>query len=164
MPHERETLTLGSTGEPAVLEDPTGRRARRLRRAGRLIFVLFLAWLVAIVLGGLGLEPVPHLPFSGTLRPSQGPPPVPLPVPRQPPPSDLVPARPAPVAVRKGHGRAAGGAAPGKSGSAPGHTKLRPGRAHPVRGKSGAAPGHVRRTTTTTTVTNGNGKPHRPAK
>ena len=159
MPDKRETLTFGSPGGPAVLEDPTGRRARRLRRAGRAVFVLFLAWLAAILLGGLGLEPVPHVPFSRTLRPSQGPPPAPLPVPRQPSASDLVPAAPAPLAVRKAHARAAGGAAPGNSGSAPGHTKRRPGKAHPARGKSGAAPGHVRKTTTT--VTNGNGKPYR---
>jgi hypothetical protein len=158
VPHERETLTLGSTGEPAVLEDPTGRRARLLRRTGRAVFVLFLAWLAAILLGGLGLEPVPHVPFARTLRPSQGPPPAPLPAPRQPSASDLLPAAPAPVAVRKAHGRAAGSAAPGNSGSAPGRTKLRPGRAHPARGKSGVAPGRVERRTTTT-VTNPTGKP-----
>jgi len=53
-----EAVAYGN--EPAVLEDASGRRARWMRRAGRAVFVLFLAWLVAIVLGGLGLTPVPQ--------------------------------------------------------------------------------------------------------
>jgi hypothetical protein len=158
---ERETKTPGPARERAVLEDPTGRRARVLRLTGRVVFVLFLAWLAAIVLGGLGLGPVSHLPFSRTLRPSQGPPSAPLPAPRQPSASDLLPAAPAPVAVRKVHGVRVGRTAPGKSGSAPGRTKQRPGPAHPVRGKSTTAPGHVRKTGTTTVTTNGRANGHR---
>ena len=80
-------------GGSAVLEDPTGRRARWLRRAGRCVFLLFLGWLLAIVLGGLGLMPIAGIPFAHVLRPSQGPPALAkLPQPRQPSASDLRPA------------------------------------------------------------------------
>jgi hypothetical protein len=71
-------MGIGTTGGggSAVLEDPTGRRARWFRRAGRCVFLIFLAWLLAIVLGGLGLMPVTGIPFAHALRPSQGPPPL----------------------------------------------------------------------------------------
>src|SRR6266852_702119 len=85
--------TQASGGGSAVLEDPTGRRARWLRWAGRCVFLLFLGWLLAIVLGGLGLIPVAGIPFTHVLRPSQGPPALAkLPKPRQPSASDLRPA------------------------------------------------------------------------
>jgi hypothetical protein len=87
---------------PSVLEDPTGRRARWMRRAGRVVFVLFLAWLLAVVLGGLGLMPVAGIPLTHVLRPSQGPPPLAkLPTPKQPASSDLRPAIPARVFAAK---------------------------------------------------------------
>ena len=165
MQEERTTQRFGPSAQTAVLEDPTGRHARRLRRAGRVVFVLFLAWLLAIVLGGLGLGPVAHVPLFRILRPSPGPPPAPLPAPRVPAPADLLPAAPAPAAVRRAHGlghvrRAAppGLAKPharrGKSGSAPGRTKP---HAKP-RGKSATAPGRTRTTVATFTTVNGRGK------
>src|SRR5438876_5518023 len=83
---------VGRAGS-SILEDPTGRRARWMRRAGRVVFVLFLGWLLAIVLGGLGLVPVAGIPFAHTLQPSQGPPPLAtLPKPRKPSATDLQPA------------------------------------------------------------------------
>src|SRR5713101_5315233 len=93
--------TEGGHGS-AVLEDPTGRRARWLRRAGRVVFLLFLAWLLAIVLGGFGLIPVAPIPFVHVLRPSQGPPALTkLPKSRSPSASDLRPAVPAKVFAAK---------------------------------------------------------------
>jgi hypothetical protein len=152
-----ETGTTTGTGvDAAVLEDPSGRRARWLRRAGRVVFLVFLAWLVAILFGGLGLAPVPGIPFVHTLRPA-GPPPVArLPHVRQPAPADLRPALPASAVVTSSKPTARAGAAParGKSALAPGHTKaVAPGVTH---GRSATAPGrtktspskaHVRTTT-----------------
>jgi hypothetical protein len=153
---EPRTLT-GSGGEPAVLEDPRGGRARWMRRAGRVVFLVFLAWLVAILFGGLGLAPVPQIPFSHSLHPA-GPPPVTrLPRPRQPSRSDLRPALPesALVPFVPGRGRGASapgrtkkvppGAARGRSRTAPGHTKTSP-LVTTLPGKSGSAPGHTRTT------------------
>jgi len=86
-----EAVAYGN--EPAVFEDASGRRARWMRRAGRAVFVLFLAWLVAIVLGGLGLTPVPGIPLVRVLQPSQGPPPLTqLPQPQPPSAADRQPA------------------------------------------------------------------------
>lgn len=82
-------------GERAVLEDATGRRGRWMRRLGRTLTVLLLAWLVVLVGGGLGLTPVANLPFGDALRPSKGPEPLrALPKPRKPPAEDLRPALP----------------------------------------------------------------------
>jgi len=141
--------------EPPVLEDASGRRARWMRRAGRLVYLLFLAWLVAIVLGGLGLTPVPRIPFTHALRLSQGPPQLAqMPRPRAPSTSDLRPALPASaLTARGGSARATGqtrarnsgapghGSAPrGRSSTAPGHTKTTPAN----RGRSATAPGHTK--------------------
>jgi hypothetical protein len=83
----------------AVLEDATGRRGRWMRRAGRTATLLVFAWLVVLLLGGLGLAPVANLPFAETLRPSKGPEPLAVvPKPRKPRPIDLQPA--APIATR----------------------------------------------------------------
>jgi hypothetical protein len=41
-----------------VLVDETGRRARVLRRVGRLVSVLLLLWVGVLALGALGLEPL----------------------------------------------------------------------------------------------------------
>jgi hypothetical protein len=146
-----------SHGELAVLEDPTGGRARWLRRAGRVVFLVFLVWLVAILFGGLGLAPVPQIPFSHSLHPA-GPQPVTrLPRPRQPSRNDLRPALPesALVPFIPGRGRSAfapgrtknvpSGAARGRSRTAPGHTKTSP-LVTTRPGKSGSAPGHTRTT------------------
>jgi hypothetical protein len=161
--------TVGGGGS-AVLEDPTGRRARWLRRAGRVVFVLFLGWLLAIVLGGLGLMPVTGIPLVHVLRPSQGPPPLAkLPRPRPPSAADLRPAVPAkvyaatvgrarrqaPAPVVGSHGRSA--TAPGqtktspsqgRNTTAPGQTKTTPGGGV-THGRSTTAPGQTRTTTTT---------------
>jgi hypothetical protein len=86
------TTNIGSGGL-GVLEDPTGRRAVWLRRSGRLVFVLFLGWLLAILLGGLGLVPVGHIPLTHVLGSPHGPSKLAqLPQPRQPPATDLLPA------------------------------------------------------------------------
>src|SRR4051794_18205763 len=88
----------GNAGVPApaaVLEDPTGRRRRRLRFAGRVLAVALTLWLVALVLGSVGLSPVPGVPFAHVLRPT-GPPPATkkLPTPEPPTAADLEPALP----------------------------------------------------------------------
>lgn len=145
-PGEGAALTnIGKTvggGEAAVLEDPTGRRARWLRRAGRGVFLVFLCWLLAIVLGGLGLWPVAGIPLTHALRPSHGPPVlVKLPRPRQPSAADLRPAAPATLPPA-----AAGRAGQhGRSSTAPGQTKTSPsaGASH---GRSGTAPGRTKTT------------------
>lgn len=151
---EMPGTTVG--GGPAVLEDPTGRRARWLRRAGRLVFVLFLVWLLAIVLGGLGLAPVAGIPLTHVLRPSSGPPPVVKATkPRQPSASDLRPALPAPAGNTSGQApsaRSLGRSSPtpgssgvthGKSTTAPGQTKATPG-GDVSHGKSTTAPGKTK--------------------
>jgi hypothetical protein len=148
--------------EAGVLEDPSGGRARWLRRAGRVVFLVFLAWLLAILLGGLGLAPVPGIPFAHSLRPA-GPPAISrLPKARPPSPADLRPALPAsalaartparPSALLPGRGRSGlapgrtrtgtTGAAPGRSGAAPGHTKTAP-TVSTIRGRSSSSPGHT---------------------
>jgi len=130
-------------GGSAVLEDPTGRRARWLRRAGRVVFLLFLGWLLAIVLGGLGLVPVPGVPLARVLQPAQGPPALTkLPQPRQPSASDLRPAVTAAVFA------AGVGSSHGKSASAPGKTKTTAPTANGSPGKSATAPGKTKTTTT----------------
>jgi len=146
------TKATGNNVGPAVLEDPTGRRARWMRRAGRGVFIVFLAWLLAIVLGGLGLVPVNRIPFTHTLRPSTGPAPLAkLPEPRQPSASDLRPATPAKVVA--GASSASQQAQSnsiqqrGQSATAPGQTRTTTITA--TRGQSATAPGRTRTTTTT---------------
>jgi hypothetical protein len=139
---------------PTILEDPSGKRARWLRRVGRVVFIVFFAWLVATVLGGLGLIPVTGIPFAHVLRPTLGPPPIVKPLrSREPSASDLRPALPAvmlvPVAPVRAHGK--GATVPsrttttthGKSTVAPGQT-----RTTTTHGKSTTAPGRTKTTTT----------------
>lgn len=156
-------------GGSSVLEDPTGRRARWLRRAGRLVFVLFLVWLVAIVLGGLGLVPVPGILGAHVLRPAQGPPVLTrLPKPAAPPASDLRPALTAQAfAATRARKKATPAASTphGQSATAPGQTKTTTTTTHGkgARGKSALVHGKTKTTTTTTsttttTTTSGNGK------
>jgi hypothetical protein len=150
-----------SVHEPGILEDASGQRARWMRRAGRVVFLFFLAWLAAILLGGLGLTPFPRLPLAHTLRPSPGPPKGKLPRPTPTPAADLVPALPAaavPLPPVRGKSATAPGhtkttTTPGKSATAPGHTKTTT-----THGRSANSPGHTK-TTTTTTTTHGKKKP-----
>src|SRR5215210_5139751 len=58
---------------PSVLADPSGRRARRLHAAGRVVGSLLLLWLCGLVLAGLGLLPVSDVPLAGTIRPADEP-------------------------------------------------------------------------------------------
>jgi hypothetical protein len=82
-------------GDPAVLEDTTGRRGRWMRRLGRTLSLLLVGWLVVLLVGGLGLTPVASLPFADILRPSQGPEELAAPPkPRRPSADDLRRARP----------------------------------------------------------------------
>jgi hypothetical protein len=139
--------TVGDAGR-AVLEDPTGKRARWLRRGGRGVFVLFLAWLLAIVLGGLGLIPIPAIPFTHVLRPAAPPALVHPPVPRQPSASDLRPAVPAKVfAAKVGKARRPVAGVHGHSATAPGHAGV-------PRGRSTTAPGRTK-TSSSSTVSHG---------
>jgi hypothetical protein len=78
----------------AVLEDPSGRRRRRLRLAGRVVAFALTLWLVALILGGVGLSPVPGVPFAHILRPAAPPVHRNLPKPEQPTAADLQPALP----------------------------------------------------------------------
>ncbi|MDT4940434.1 MAG: hypothetical protein QOJ34_523, partial [Pseudonocardiales bacterium] len=82
--------------ETAILEDPTGRRRRRLRVLGRFIAVLMTIWVVALLLGGIGITPVPGIPLVRALKPPAAPPVVDsLPKARPPSRAELTPARPA---------------------------------------------------------------------
>ena len=127
MPSQARGTAPGADPQ-GVLEDPSGRRARWLRVGGRAVFTLFLLWLLAIVLGGLGVGPTAKIPLLHALRPSPGPPVARLPPPAQPARTDLRPAVPAPTA-----------AAGNRAGPSAGH------RTHPPRphAKSSSAPGHT---------------------
>src|SRR4051794_38470093 len=50
-----------------VLADPTGRRRRRLAIAGRVATIVLGLWLAALMLGGLGLQPLARIPVVGGL-------------------------------------------------------------------------------------------------
>jgi hypothetical protein len=137
-------------GQPPrrVLEDESGQRLRRLRLVGRAVALLALCWLALIVLGGLGVGPARHLPFGSELRLSVAPPPLlTLPTPRQPPPSDLVPASPAPSSHSTGGPTTAAGV------PTPARASGRPAATTPVTattpGRSAAAPGRTTPATTT---------------
>src|SRR6476619_3353274 len=104
MPTER-VIDLRGRGPKAVVDpvlaDPSGRRARRLRAAGRLVGMLFLLWLGGLALAGIGLLPAGQLPLGEAIKPSQAPPPLTA-APRasRTPVADRRPARPLIVAVR----------------------------------------------------------------
>src|SRR2546421_6878821 len=67
------TQIIDLRGQPAapapdpVLVDPSGARMRMLTRAGRVVAVLFLLWLVGLVLAGLGILPAGEIPLGRTL-------------------------------------------------------------------------------------------------
>src|SRR5215211_6256198 len=81
---ERQTTTIDLRGSDAssaaagfgVLADPTGRRGRRLRRAGHVVAGLFALWLAALVLAGLGLLPAAGVPLASRTGPRTEPPPL----------------------------------------------------------------------------------------
>ena len=79
----------------AVLEDPSGKRRKRLRLVARAIALALTLWLIALVLGGVGLSPVPGVPFAHILKPAAPPTTRHLPKPAPPTASDLAPALPA---------------------------------------------------------------------
>jgi len=56
-----------------VLVDPTGRRARQLRVVGRMLASVLLLWLCGLVLGGVGMLPLPGVPLGAGLRVAQEP-------------------------------------------------------------------------------------------
>jgi hypothetical protein len=58
-----------------VLTDPTGRRRRRLAIAGRVATTALGLWLVVLILGGLGLQPLAGLPIVGDLGAHEAAPP-----------------------------------------------------------------------------------------
>ena len=66
-----------SSGEDfGVLADPSGRRRRSLRRAGRAVTVLFGLWLAALALAGLGLLPDVGIPLASRTTADGAPPPL----------------------------------------------------------------------------------------
>src|SRR6476661_3162430 len=91
------TIDLRGSGSPAygaVLADPSGRRAARLRKVGVVVAVVFLLWLFGLVLAGLGLLPLSDLPLGHALKGASQPPELPAAArPAPPTAGDLVPAR-----------------------------------------------------------------------
>jgi hypothetical protein len=178
---------------PGVLEDPTGRRRLHMRRGGRAVSLLLLVWLLALVLGGLGLVPVPGVPHVISLRPSSGPPGVTeRPRPRPARPDDLVAARPAVFPAGSAAGRPATAYRPAsklpaagqparRPASTPGATTTPAGTSQPAsapaaahapavtkhaatpHGSSGTAPGHTQTAPGQTTNTTP-GSPTPPGK
>ena len=137
-------------GARRVLEDPSGRRLRRLRWAGRVVSLFFLVWLALVILGGVGVGPAVHLPFGSALRPTKGPPPLPHTLhAREAAPADLAPALPAAA------GTTARGvppiAATGTTAKAPGRAVSTPGAARAPTTPARSRPGHGQTRTTGTT-------------
>jgi hypothetical protein len=93
----------------AVLEDPTGKRRRRLRILARLIALAMSIWLVALLLGAVGITPVGSIPFVRAFKPPAPPPVIhKLPRPRPPTVAELQPALPsASVRLRAATGQPA---------------------------------------------------------
>src|SRR3954471_16746853 len=81
---ERETTIIDLRGSDSsstgvgfgVLADPTGRRGRNLRRAGRAVAVLFAVWLAALAVAGLGLLPGLGIPLASRAGIEPGPAPL----------------------------------------------------------------------------------------
>ena len=78
-----------------VLADPSGKRARVLARAGRLIAAVFLVWLAGLALAGLGILPTGVIPLGHEID-NQSPPALKrIPLAAKPNRADLTPASPA---------------------------------------------------------------------
>jgi hypothetical protein len=58
-----------------VLADPTGRRHRRLTIAARVATIALGLWLIVLILGGLGVQPLGGLPIVGDLGAREAAPP-----------------------------------------------------------------------------------------
>lgn len=155
------TIDLRGSQPPAVpaqvLADPTGRRARRLRRAGRLLAAMFVLWLAGLWLAGLGLLPAGYIPLS---RPLGNGAPAPLrafPAPARTDRADLAPARPLAStsagrgASNPGHGLGVGSRAT----AGVGHHVSHPGGGHRI--GSGKSTGPARVTGTGTASGAGSG-------
>jgi hypothetical protein len=80
MEHRTTIIDLRGSGTSSseagfgVLADPSGRRRRGLRRAGRAIAVVFALWLCALALAGLGLLPGVGIPLASRSADSAPPP------------------------------------------------------------------------------------------
>jgi hypothetical protein len=122
-----------------VLVDPTGRRRRRLAIAGRVATTALGLWLVVLILGGLGLQPLAGLPILGHLGAREAAPPA-LPERVQ-----AAVARGATVAPARRTVQTPVGTAPVPSPrptvKAPSRAKTRPSAPAPARTKT--APGHA---------------------
>jgi hypothetical protein len=95
---------------PAVLSDPSGRRARMLSRLGRALAVIALLWVAGLALAGLGVLPAGDVPLGRAVAGPQAPSGLRhLPARAAPTAQDLRPAIPANSAVvASGFGRALG--------------------------------------------------------
>jgi hypothetical protein len=93
---------------PPVLADPTGRRARLLSRAGRVLGLVALLWVAGLVLAGLGVLPAGDVPLGRAVAGPQAPSGWRhLPKPSPPTARDLTPPTPANrTAVASGYGHA----------------------------------------------------------
>jgi hypothetical protein len=82
MEHQTTVIDLRGSGRAAseadfgVLADPSGRRRKGLRRAGRAVAVLFALWLAALALAGLGLLPGVGIPLASRTTADGAPPPL----------------------------------------------------------------------------------------
>ena len=63
---------IATAVELPVLYDPDGRRRRWMGWAGRGIVFVFVAWLAALVLAGLGVAPLANLPRVEVMRAAAG--------------------------------------------------------------------------------------------
>ena len=81
---------------PAVLADPSGRRARLLARGGRVLALGALLWVAALALAGVGILPAGDVPLGQAVAGPQAPSGLHhLPKPTAPSAQDLRPASPA---------------------------------------------------------------------
>jgi hypothetical protein len=82
MEHQTTIIDLRGSGRASseadfgVLADPSGRRRKGLRRAGRTVAVLFALWLAALALAGLGLLPGVGIPLASRTTADGAPPPL----------------------------------------------------------------------------------------
>ena len=139
----------GPAAPRRVLEDPSGRRLRGMRWAGRAVSLFFVVWLALVILGGVGVGPAAHLPFGSALRPTKGPPPLPHTLhPQDAAAADLAPALPAAAeATARGTPRIS---ATGTTLKAPGGAVSTPGAAKETT-TAGSRPAHNQTRTTGTT-------------